>query len=147
MKNIIIAGAVIVVIVAGVMLFMRSGGNGVPIETVQILPSLSPSSSPDVSSSPVSVQGVKEFTVIGTNYSFTPKIITVNKGDKVKITFKDNGGFHDLVIDGLNVATERINQGGMDVVEFTADMAGSFEYYCSVGSHRQQGMFGTLIVQ
>ncbi len=145
MKNIIIGGVIVAAIIAGIMLFMKNSGTQVPTETIQIVASVSPSVLS--SASPVSGPGIKEFTVIGTNYSFAPKTITVNKGDKVKINFKDNGGFHDLVIEGLNVATKRISQGSMDTVEFTADTAGSFEYYCSVGSHRQQGMFGTLIIQ
>ena len=31
--------------------------------------------------------------------------------------------------------------------EFTADKVGSFEYYCSVGSHRSMGMKGVLKVE
>lgn len=92
-------------------------------------------------------QTIKEFTVDGTNYAFAPASITVNKGDQVKINFKDDDGFHDLRIDGYNVGTTRVNTGGLSSVTFTADKAGSFEYYCSVGSHRAKGMKGTLVVQ
>ncbi|MFN2312139.1 MAG: plastocyanin/azurin family copper-binding protein, partial [Spirochaetia bacterium] len=31
-------------------------------------------------------------------------------------------------------------------VEFVADRAGSFEFYCSVPGHRQAGMYGTFVV-
>ena len=34
-----------------------------------------------------------------------------------------------------------------EVLEFTADKAGSFEYYCSVGEHKAMGMVGTLKVE
>ena len=90
---------------------------------------------------------VKEFTVMGQNYSFAPSTITVKKGDTVKIIFKNTGGFHDFKIDEFNAATKRINGGQEDTITFVADKAGSFEYYCSVGSHRQMGMKGTLTVQ
>lgn len=89
---------------------------------------------------------VKEFNVTGTNYAFSPNTITVNKGDTVKINFVDADGVHNLVIDGYNVATNIIRDG-QDTIEFVADKAGQFEYYCSVGSHRDLGMTGTLIVK
>lgn len=89
----------------------------------------------------------KEFTVVGDNYSFAPNMLTVNKGDKVKITFQNKNGFHDFVIDELGVNSGKINGGQEKIVEFTADKAGSFEYYCSVGSHRAMGMKGTLTVK
>lgn len=93
------------------------------------------------------VSTVKEFTVIGKNFSFTPSAITVKKGDKVKITFENSAGFHDFVIDGYGVATKQTKSPTIEVVEFTADKIGSFEYYCSVGSHRAMGMKGILKVE
>jgi plastocyanin len=90
---------------------------------------------------------VKEITVTGSAFKFDPSTITVKKGDKVKITFKNSGGTHDFVIDELNVKTPIIQGGAEAVVEFTADQEGSFEYYCSVGNHRAMGMKGTLVVE
>lgn len=95
----------------------------------------------------VGTPAVKEFTISGKNFSFAPSTIIVQKGDKVKITFKNENGFHDFVIDGYGVATKQTQSPTMEVLEFTADKAGSFEYYCSVGSHRQMGMKGTFIVK
>jgi plastocyanin len=89
----------------------------------------------------------KEFTVTGSNYSFSPNAITVKKGDKVKITFKNSNGFHNFVLDEFNVTSKTINGGASDTVEFTADKTGSFRYYCSVGNHRAMGMWGTLKVE
>ncbi len=93
------------------------------------------------------IVAVKEFTVTGKNYSFSPLTLTVNKGDTVKITFKNAGGMHDLRIDEFNVSTKRIGDGEQDVVQFVADKAGMFAYYCSVGNHRAMGMEGTLVVK
>lgn len=95
----------------------------------------------------VGVGSVKTFTVTGSNFSFNPKTLSVNKGDKVKIIFKNADGTHDLRIDEFNVATPKIKGGEEATVEFTASKAGSFEYYCSVGSHRAMGMWGTLTVK
>lgn len=89
----------------------------------------------------------KEFTVTGKNFAFAPGTMTVKKGDRVKITFVNSAGTHDLKVDGYGVGTKIIQGGATETFEFVADKAGSFEYYCSVGSHRQMGMKGTLIVQ
>ncbi|MCE9549229.1 cupredoxin domain-containing protein [Candidatus Nomurabacteria bacterium] len=90
---------------------------------------------------------VKEFIVDGKNFSFTPNMITVKKGDLVKITFKNTAGFHDLVINEFKVATKQIRTGEEETISFIADKVGSFIYYCSVGTHRAQGMWGTLKVE
>lgn len=94
----------------------------------------------------VAVGEVKLFTVTGGNFSFSPSTMTVQKGDTVKITFVNGEGFHDFKIDDFDVSTKQIAAGVSETVEFVADKAGSFEYYCSVGSHRAMGMKGTLTV-
>ena len=90
---------------------------------------------------------VKEFTVTGKNFSFAPAAMTVKRGDRVRITFVNESGTHDLRVDGYNVGTKTIQGGASETFEFLADKAGSFEYTCSVGQHRQMGMKGTLTVQ
>lgn len=95
----------------------------------------------------VGSQAVKEFTIEGKNFSFSPNKISVKKGDKVKIIFKNSAGFHDLVIDEYGVATKQAQAPDTEVLEFTATKTGSFEYYCSVGSHRAMGMVGILTVE
>ncbi len=90
---------------------------------------------------------VKSFNVTGQNFSFTPNEIRVKKGDTVKVTFTSNGT-HDFVIDEFNARTAVLRTGDApQTIEFVADKTGSFEYYCSVGSHRQMGMVGRLIVE
>lgn len=93
------------------------------------------------------VDTVKEFTVEGNDFAFVPNSMTVQQGDTVRITFKNVEGFHDFVIDEFDVSTSQIGAGQTEVVEFVADQAGTFEYYCSVGQHRKMGMKGTLIVE
>jgi nitrosocyanin len=90
---------------------------------------------------------VKEFTITGKNFAFAPASITVDKGDRVKITFKNESGFHDFKIDEFGVTTMQMQGPSTQSVEFTADKAGTFHYYCSVGTHRKMGMEGTLIVK
>jgi plastocyanin len=90
---------------------------------------------------------VKEFTFNASNYKYDLKEIKVNKGDTVKIILKNNEGMHDWKVDEFDAATEVIQTGETDTVEFVADKTGSFEFYCSVGQHRANGMKGMLIVQ
>ena len=91
---------------------------------------------------------VKEFTVEGNaQFRFNPTEIRVNQGDTVRVTFKNAGGVHDWKLDQFNVATEVLQAGQEETVEFVASQAGTFEYYCSVGNHRAMGMVGNLIVQ
>lgn len=87
------------------------------------------------------------FAVEGKPFAFTPSEIKVKKGDTVKIVFTNKAGFHDWALDEFNAKTKQINAGQTDEVTFTADKIGTFEYYCSVVNHRQQGMVGKLIVE
>ncbi|MEK6839730.1 MAG: hypothetical protein AABX72_02215 [Nanoarchaeota archaeon] len=93
------------------------------------------------------------FTLTGANFKFmmngqeNPEL-RVKQGDRVRIMFSATEGMHDWVVDAFGAATQRVRSGDeATVVEFIADKTGSFEYYCGVGSHREQGMKGSLIVE
>jgi nitrosocyanin len=100
----------------------------------------------NTATAPHSTPQTVTFNVVGGNYYFTPKTMTVKKGDRVVINFQNAGGTHNFIIDEFNVATKTINTGQTDTIQFVADKAGTFEYYCSIGSHRAMGMKGTLTV-
>lgn len=89
----------------------------------------------------------QEFVVNGSNFSFSPNKIEVFKGDKIKITFNNRVGTHDLVVEGYNVRTQVLQAGQSESIEFIANESGTFEFYCSVGEHRAQGMTGTIVVK
>jgi len=90
---------------------------------------------------------VQDIEIKGGSFYFKPNEIKVKVGEKVKITFKNIEGFHDLIIDDLGVKTKQIRDGEVDVVEFTPTLPGSYEFYCSIGNHRSMGMKGILIVE
>ena len=73
--------------------------------------------------------------------------IKVKEGDKIKINFRSSEGYHDWAVDEFNASTEGVNPGDTTSVEFVADKKGVFEYYCSVGRHRENGMKGNFIVE
>lgn len=90
----------------------------------------------------------KEVDVEGSEFKFSPSTITLKKGEPVRLVFKNTGKMpHDFVVDELSLRTKRITNGETDTVEFTPDKAGTFEFYCSVGKHRQMGMKGMLTVE
>ena len=149
MNKIITAIVILVIVVGGWMLIGRKTSEAPVIEPeASDTNETSTSTSVDTSiSTSVTTGAVKEFAVTGSNFSFTPSTITVKKGDRVKITFSNTSGFHDFKIDEYGVATKQTQSPTTEVLEFTADKVGSFEYYCSVGTHRAMGMKGTLIVE
>ncbi|HWQ99356.1 MAG TPA: plastocyanin/azurin family copper-binding protein [Candidatus Methylomirabilis sp.] len=105
-----------------------------------------PGPAPSASAPAAHDPNAREIIVTSSNFKFDMSSITVKKGEKIRIRLKNVEGFHDLVIDEFKAATERVQGEGETAVEFTADRAGTFEYYCSVGSHREMGMKGTLTV-
>jgi plastocyanin len=146
MKNVLLIIAVVALLAVGGWYYMNM--NQAPVDSGAVEIGMPAPGSLGVNEMEVvSETGgtVKEFTVDGKNFAFTPALVSVKKGDTVRIKFVNSQGFHDFVIDEFKVATPQIKEGEA-VVEFVADKAGSFEYYCSVGSHRAMGMKGTLTV-
>ncbi len=153
---------IIIVILAGVGFWLYQQGNDSGDTASEDMPEMSespsvpptptatfsPDTSPNASITPSEpVSEVKTFVVTGQPFSFTPNEITVNKGDTVRIVFKNLSGNHNWTIDEFNARTKVIKTGEEDTIEFIADKAGTFQYYCSVGTHRQMGMRGEFIVK
>jgi len=96
-----------------------------------------------------SASSVKEFTM--TAYFdekgkwFSLKEMTVKKGDNVRLTITNTKGMHNFNIDELGIKKE-LPLNTPVVVEFTADKAGEFVYYCAMPGHRAGGQWGTLRV-
>lgn len=83
----------------------------------------------------------------GLNFSYDLKEIKLKKGEKVAVKFTNTEGFHDFVIDELNVRTQRINEGKSETVLIPTDKTGTYAFYCSVGQHRKMGMEGKIIIE
>lgn len=130
------------------MLLAAGCGSSQPAATANPTPTPQPmTASPAPTPTPTNGP-VKTFNVSGQNYSFSPSTISVNKGDTVKITFTNNGGWpHNFALDEFNVKSQTVQVGQSDTVQFVADKAGSFQFYCSVANHKAMGMVGTLTVK
>ncbi len=85
--------------------------------------------------------------VEGQNYSYSINTIEANIGDTVTINFINNWWTHDIVIDEFDVASEIISAWETTSVTFVVDQAWVFEYYCSIGNHREKGMEWRLFVE
>ena len=91
---------------------------------------------------------VEDIVVEGSEYSYNPSVINLESGQTVKLTFKNVGTFpHNLTIGDLGVATKTVAPGGSDVVEFTVHEPGTYAFYCTIGTHRAQGMEGKVVVK
>lgn len=106
--------------------------------------SSSPSPTPEVS--PVD-SNQKVIEIEAGSFYYKPDEIRVKKGDNVKVVIRSVSMMHDFVIDELQVRTPIVKDGDTGSVEFVASQSGTFEYYCSVGQHRQNGQVGTIIIE
>ena len=91
--------------------------------------------------------GVREFKMTAKNYDFDPNVITVKKGEKVRLLVTSTDRDHGIKIEGYDI-NQVVKKGQTATIEFPADKAGTFEFKCSVYcgmGHRK--MKGKLVVQ
>lgn len=154
--TLLILGFVVFVVVGAVLLMTRKGEETPDrsktqpkvMETQQITPTQAVMEKTSESTpSPNVSTNTKAVTMAAQNFAFSVKEIRVKKGDTVSVTLKVDQGNHNWIVDEFNAKTKTISSGQQDTATFIVDKAGTFEYYCGVGSHRQMGMVGKLIVE
>lgn len=144
-RNLTIIVAVAVLAIAGYFLFIQNQKQQAPTPSTQ---TTMPSETPTATSEATTTSEMREITVDGNEFSFTPASLSLMAGEKIKLTFNNKGKFpHNLTIDELGVATKTTKPGETDGIEFTVSKTGNFEMYCGVGNHRAQGMEGTVDVK
>ena len=85
------------------------------------------------------------YTIYAGNMYYNPSTISITEGDSIR--FINDNGFHDVKITSgpiklfLNPC-----QGECTIGTLVFDLAGTYDYICSIGTHAQQGMIGTIIV-
>jgi heme/copper-type cytochrome/quinol oxidase subunit 2 len=90
---------------------------------------------------------VREFTISGNNYSFSPASIQVNRNDLVKITFTAQDIPHSFTIDEYRIV-KRASAGQTVTFEFRADRSGPFTFYCNLSQDAKcKEMKGNLTVR
>lgn len=149
MNTKLIIGIVIVVIVAGGGFLLLSSNSKTPAPQTATEPTAIPTIESQASPSAMDDKmAIQEITISGEEFKFSPPTLTVKKGQKVKLVFKNAGKFpHDFAIADLNIKTKIIQGGQEDTIEFTADKTGTFTYVCTVGDHEEKGMTGKIVVE
>lgn len=88
-----------------------------------------------------------EIKMIAKKYEFDPSVITVKKGEKVRLIITATDRDHGIKIEGYDI-NQRLKKGVPTMIDFTADKAGEFPFKCSVACGMGHGrMKGKLIVQ
>jgi len=78
---------------------------------------------------------------------WSPEVITVNKGDTVRLRITSSDVVHGFAIGKMGIDVGQIIPGEVTTVEFVADKVGRFTYYCNVWcSPYHYRMRGTLEV-
>jgi plastocyanin len=91
---------------------------------------------------------VREFTVTGDHYAFSPATIEVNRNDVVKISFTARDIPHSLTIDGPYRISKRAGAGQTVTFEFRADQSGRYAFYCNLSQDAKcKDMKGNLTVR
>jgi plastocyanin len=91
---------------------------------------------------------LREFTVVGDHYAFTPSTLTVNRGDVVKVTFTAKDIAHSFTIDDDYRISKRAGAGQSVTFEFRADSAGEHVIYCNLSADPKcKDMKGKLVVR
>lgn len=152
MNKVLIAVVVLIVLAGGGYFLLNSGNTPTdltPLNTGTPTSGESMEESTELLEDDAMVEeDVVEIVVEGSEFEFSTAEITVKEGQTVRVVFKNAGAMpHDFMIDELGVATARLDPGEEETVEFVASETGTYEYYCSVGEHRAQGMVGTLTVE
>lgn len=137
------------IILAGGYFWLRNGAN----RSENSAPSLAVPA-PGFESTPektVATEGqsqIKEITITGSEFSFSPAKISVKTGEKIAVRFQNAGKtIHNLEFGFRGITTRTIDSGQSDMIEFTAPIAGVYAFFCSVPGHRERGMEGRLMVQ
>lgn len=140
-NNMLVMGGIVVLILVLIGGFMFIQSRGTKTETAATQTQVT-----DEPTQTVTEEATQTISIEAGGFYFKPNVISVKQGEKVKIvvTFKDL--MHDFNIDELDVHMPITKGGETNSVEFVADKAGTFEFYCSVGEHRKKGQVGTITI-
>jgi uncharacterized cupredoxin-like copper-binding protein len=91
--------------------------------------------------------GGQRIEVSATDFHFDPPDITAQAGEVTFVLKNDGQTGHALEIEGEGVEEETDTIEPGQTAEVTVDLKdGTYEFYCPVDGHRQQGMEGTVTV-
>jgi uncharacterized cupredoxin-like copper-binding protein len=93
--------------------------------------------------------GGKTIAVSAKEFSFAPGTIQIDRPGTYTFQLANDGSFgHGLEVEGQDVEEEleSVAPGSSDTLTVTFTKTGSYEFYCPVDGHKDEGMEGTLTV-
>ncbi|HET9951777.1 MAG TPA: cupredoxin domain-containing protein [Candidatus Eisenbacteria bacterium] len=93
--------------------------------------------------------GVQRVNVTLHSFYFEPSRIVVRAGHPVELVLHNNSLLvpHNFTIVDSTLSVARdVGRKGTEVVKFTPEHPGEYEFFCHVGSHAKKGMKGVLVV-
>lgn len=150
MKKYVLLVIILAIIVAGALYFMR-------YQTPTIRAKSTPSASVSPAAKGATVQAgssstaansqVRVFNISATSFKYTPNVIRVKLGDKVRFNLTAVDKVHGFSLPDFGVsAALAVNQ--VKSVEFTANKKGTFTFFCNIPcGPGHLDMKGTLIVE
>lgn len=144
-----------IILIIGIIIFIGIGGYFLLRSDFSQAP-YSPSTQTEMEDSNISNKDnesgdeqatIKEFNMRAFKWSFDPAIITVDKGDRVKLHIISEDVTHGFNLQAFGI-NENLAPGKTTNVEFIANKTGTFTFVCSVfcGAGHSD-MAGQLIVK
>lgn len=124
---------------------LTGGGVSVPGQNATSVPKGVAAPTIVAAGSPAGTTSYRSFNVTVTGSAFTPNTIIVNQGDTVHINLTASGGTYDFTQPDMGLKLS-LASGQTKVVQFDADTAGKFTFYCSSCGGPSKGPVGYIEV-
>jgi uncharacterized cupredoxin-like copper-binding protein len=97
---------------------------------------------------PTTTASAETFTISETDFALSPSTVTIDAPGTYTFEATNDGGTdHALEIEGNGVEEETDTIGPGESASVTVDLeSGTYEMYCPIGGHRDQGMEGEVSV-
>ncbi len=92
-------------------------------------------------------QDAREITLVGRDSSWSPSVIHVQQGERIRLRLTSGDVVHGFALPGYGAMTTDVYPGRYATFEFVADQAGTFPFACLVTCGLNHNhMQGKLIV-
>ncbi len=108
---------------------------------------ISACSTNNISTTGNAVVSVKEVKITAYQFGFEPSVVTLKKGEPVRLTFTSKDIVHSVALFDFGKSTKEFGPGESVSIDLIPDKTGKFIYQCSTycgGGHSD--MLGTIIV-
>lgn len=146
-KTIIVLVVVVLILIVGYLLLTQTVSTPSELETEEMAKGIAEEGMPveESDTEEMLAEEVRVISMRSGGFFFEPNVLNLKLGQPVRLEITSQGA-HTFTVDewDINVALE---EGEVNVIEFTPDTAGTFEFYCAVPGHRESGQVGMIIVE